>query len=209
MPFIARGSLASVDFPTDVYERIKAFTKQTHTTISQFIRDAAITKLKACEEELRQDAAQKEAELDARRVKRKGGIKTVGRPPARLGTLPGLAPIRIPEKNLDGSQTSIPKTKLAEVYNDYARKILDAGDDQASIKRLGDEAIRVVKKISPLLHPPEREILLLLENTVFRLREALGYDDLVGKSFDPSRIRTRGDAIPTTEDEFETENEDT
>ena len=108
------------------------------------------------------------------------------------------------------------RTSTGQLIRASLAKYLDEDEDKDEVRRHVVKSVERVKKASPLRHPPESEIVLLIENEMVKLGSASSatsfasnetsepereYDDLVGAAIDPKRVRTRGDIIPEDADD--------
>lgn len=142
--------------PKELVARAKAVAKRTNGSLAQFCREALMEKVLVLEGQVRWEEEQKRLEKERARQKRREGIGSI----APVAPLP---PIAEPEPLRDRTEA---------VYEDWAARILTAGDDHVVISKLIPDAILAVRRAAPLTSPRhDEEILRRLENVLLRMRD--------------------------------------
>ena len=196
--------------PKTLRERARAFAKRTRTSTGQLIR-ASLAKYLDEDEDKERQSEEKRMEIEEKRAAHAAASK---RGPSSRSLGAPLRSVPVLESTLPTMKTSV--ERLQSLYRECARDVLAAGDDKDEVRRHVVKSVERVKKASPLRHPPESEIVLLIENEMVKLGSASSatsfasnetsepereYDDLVGAAIDPKRVRTRGDIIPEDADD--------
>lgn len=122
-------------------------------------------------------------------------------PPPSLSSLArpsaGAPPLSAQSLKPDGERALQADETVTDVVNKQAVRIVEALGDEKEVKERTSAAIAAVKKRFPLLHPPEPQLLLMLERAVITLRDKnfseRQYDDSTGRTIDLSKIKSRGD----------------
>ncbi len=149
-----------VSLPGDLRERARKIAKKHRTSTAQLVRDGLAAHVALIE-------ARDRAEEQLRRAEREGkrGLHRL----RRLGESP-LAPTAL--RPIDAPpEREVEDDPAAPIYAQHAALVLAALDGKSLEKRLRvQEAVAAVKRMNPLTHPSDREILARLEREVHRLR---------------------------------------
>jgi hypothetical protein len=181
----------SIQFPKSLIRRATSAGKTFHISFSQLVRDGLELRIAQLDQKLKDEEAQRLAAVEKKKSARVGivPLRKLGEPMTKPITTPLAERVPFAPR---------PDESFERLIDTHAQAILDAGSDQNEMRRRAVVAVQAVKDLRPLTHPPETEILAMLETRIIRLRQsgvtpARTFDSFVGAVINPSKVRSHGD----------------
>jgi hypothetical protein len=181
-------------FPVALVKRAIRVGKVFHTAVSQLAREGLELRVVDLEKKEREEEEQRLSITAQKKAARAFTLRKLGDPLSQPLTRPISTPFN---ERIPFAPRPVESTDEAK-YVDFAKAILDAGEDRAEMKRRAVIAVEAIKREHPLTHPPEADILGMLEQHIAKLRASgitpvRTYDAFVGAVLDPNRVKSLGD----------------
>lgn len=148
--------------PKKLRQRMREIASTLHISQGAVIILALTNEIERQDEKKRIEDERRQREEDARRERRRESLL-----PQPLPIAPDVV------TRLDPLLT-VEDTSPTKLYEEHATRIAEALDgDVRELRLRRDEAVTAIKKLNPLTHPPEEEIVAKLEKLALKIKPTL------------------------------------